>query len=152
MEEREVNNIYAIPANYTDSGKLFGGMLETRNTIEAIILVLLVGYPEFMWLHVPGTIKVVIMVVTLLPLGVFALMGIAGDSLFQYFMHICRHMVRRRKLPLRRIGYRYEQANVKKAPRKGRAKSRSPKKKEKGQKTGVQSGLHPGEGDPKWDH
>ena len=38
MDEKEFNNTYAIPANYTDSGKLLGGMLETRNTIEAIIM------------------------------------------------------------------------------------------------------------------
>lgn len=138
MDEREVSNVYAIPANYTDSGKLFGGMLETRNTIEAVILVALIGYPEFMWLPVPGTIKVIIMVVTLLPLGVFALMGIAGDSLCQYFMHMCRHWIRRRKLHLRRIGYRYEtdqrtkaQAQSQKVRRSRKGKSRPKEKKDK---------------------
>ena len=45
-EEKEFNNVYTIPPNYTDSGKLLGGMLETRNTIEAAALLLLVGYPE----------------------------------------------------------------------------------------------------------
>ena len=33
MEEKEYSNVYAIPANYTDSGKLFGGMVETRNAV-----------------------------------------------------------------------------------------------------------------------
>ena len=80
MEEKEFNNIYAIPANYTDSGKLLGGMLETRNTIEAIIMLGLVGYPEIAWLHTGATAKVVIMTVTLIPLGVISLMGIGGDS------------------------------------------------------------------------
>ena len=37
MEEKEYSNVYAIPANYTDSGKLFGGMVETRNAVEAVI-------------------------------------------------------------------------------------------------------------------
>ena len=46
MDDKKYNNIYAIPANYTDSGKLLGGMLEIRNTIEVAILLLLVGYPE----------------------------------------------------------------------------------------------------------
>lgn len=69
MDEKEFNNTYAIPANYTDSGKLLGGMLETRNTIEAIIMLGLVGYPEIAWLHVDTTAKVVIMTVTLIPLG-----------------------------------------------------------------------------------
>ena len=40
MEEQEFNNVYAIPANFTDSGKLFGGMVEPRNAIEALILIL----------------------------------------------------------------------------------------------------------------
>ena len=48
MDDREFSNVYTIPPNYTDSGKLLGGMLETRNTIEAVFLLLLVGYPELM--------------------------------------------------------------------------------------------------------
>ena len=42
MEEKEYSNVYAIPANYTDSGKLLGGMIDTRNAIEALLLVFLV--------------------------------------------------------------------------------------------------------------
>ena len=79
-DDREFSNVYTIPPNYTDSGKLLGGLLETRNTVEACILLLLVGYPELMWMHLPATAKVVVMTVTLLPLGVFALMGIGGDD------------------------------------------------------------------------
>ena len=107
MEEKEFNNIYAIPANYTDSGKLLGGMLETRNTIEAIIMLGLVGYPEIAWLHTGATAKVVIMTVTLIPLGVISLMGIGGDSLMQYLSHIVWFGLNRRKLHYRRIGYKY---------------------------------------------
>ena len=36
MDEKEYSNIYAIPANYTDSGKLLGGMIETRNAVETV--------------------------------------------------------------------------------------------------------------------
>ena len=43
MDEKEYSNLFAIPANYTDSGKIFGGMLEPRNAIEAVLLVLVVG-------------------------------------------------------------------------------------------------------------
>jgi len=113
MDDREYNNIYIIPANYTDSGRLLGGMLETRNAVEAVILVLLVGYPELMWLSVPGVIKVVIMTVTLMPLGVFSLIGIGGDSLMQFVTHMFMHWIRRRKLRFRRINYRYDKARYK---------------------------------------
>jgi hypothetical protein len=108
MDEKEFNNVYAIPANYTDSGKLMGGMLETRNTIEAVLLVLLVGYPELMWFHASAAIKVVVMTMTIMPLGVFALMGVGGDSLLQYLSHIVRHGHSRQKLHMRRVGHRYE--------------------------------------------
>lgn len=123
MNDREANNLYAIPANYTDSGKLFGGMLEVRNTIEAVFLMILVGYPLLMWIPIPGTMKIIIMTVTLLPLGVFALMGIAGDSLFQYAGHMVRHFRRRRKLQYRRIGYRYGKAKHKTARKKKQRKA-----------------------------
>jgi len=114
MDDREFSNIYAIPANYTDSGKLLGGMLEPRNTIEAIILVGLIGYPELMWMPVSGTIKLVIMTVTLLPIGVLSLMGIGGNSLMQYFSYIVIFWLNRRKLHLRRIRNKYGQPKTKK--------------------------------------
>ena len=107
MDETECSNIYVIPANYTDSGKLLGGMLETRNTIETVLLIGVVGYAEIQWLPPDIMVRVAIMTVTLLPLGVFALMGVGGDSLFQYLHHILRFWWRRRKLHYRRIGYNY---------------------------------------------
>ena len=57
LDEREYNNVYAIPANYTDSGKLLGGMIDTRNAIETVILVLALGYPELILIPMPGTIR-----------------------------------------------------------------------------------------------
>ena len=38
MEDKEYDTTFAIPANYTDSGKIFGGMLEPRNAVEALIV------------------------------------------------------------------------------------------------------------------
>ncbi len=126
MEEKGYNNVYAIPANYTDSGKILGGMLELRNAVEAGFLLILVGCPELMWLPVSGTIKVVIMTVTLLPMGVLAVMGIDGDSLFQCLWHVLAFAGSRRKIHMKRVGYPYD-------PKKER-------KKEKRQKTGKDDG------------
>lgn len=136
MDEREYNNIYAIPANYTDSGKILGGMLEPRNAIETVILLALVGYPELMVIPMPGTIRIVVMTVTLLPLGVLAMMGIDGDSLFQYLCHMIRYLVNKRKLHFRRVGYRYDPKQLgKRKGGKGRKKPGKDKKKTgKGQK------------------
>ena len=122
MEEKEYSNVYAIPANYTDSGKLFGGMVETRNAVEAVFLVILVGYPELMWIPMSTTIRIVVMTVTLIPLGVAALMGIDGDSLLQYLGHILSFWKLRRVLHFRRIGYQYDPKHLKKPGRKGKKK------------------------------
>ena len=143
MDDREFSNVYTIPPNYTDSGKLLGGMLETRNTIEAVFLLLLVGYPELMWMHLPVTAKVVVMIMTLLPMGVFALMGIGGDSLLQYVTHMIRFWHRRRKLHFKRIGYRHgkskpQQSN--KPAQKRQAKAAGP----------VRAGLHSTQKHTKW--
>lgn len=109
MEEREISNIYAIPANYTDSGKLFGGLLEVRNAVETGFLMALMGYPELMLFHMPIRLRIVMMTLTMLPVAVLAMMGIDGDSLFQYISHIIKYLVHKRILHFRRIGFRYEQ-------------------------------------------
>lgn len=114
MEEKEYNNIYAIPANYTDSGKLLGGMLEPRNAVETIIVILLIGYPELMLIPMSGTIRIVVMTITLIPLAVISMMGIDGDSLFQYAGHMLRYFFNRRILHFRRVGYKYDQSRLKK--------------------------------------
>ena len=122
MEEREYSNVYVIPANYTDSGKLFGGMVETRNAVEAGALVILVGYPELMWIPMSVTIRIVVMTVTLIPLAVFGFMGIDGDSLLQYLGHMLSFWRNKRKLHFRRIGYQYDPKELKKPGRKGKKK------------------------------
>ena len=125
MEGKEFNNVYAIPANYTDSGKLLGGLLDTRNAVETILLVGLVGYPELVLIPMPGTIRIVVMTVTLLPLAVISVMGVDGGSLFQYLGHIVRFWTHRRKLHFRRVGYHYDPAQLKNTQKK---KAGPPKK------------------------
>lgn len=99
------NQSYSIPANYTDSGKLFGGMLAPRNAIETLILLVVFGYVELFLIPMPTTAKVIVAVVTLIPLAMISLMGINGDSLFQYFGHIVKHLFRKRKIHYRRPDY-----------------------------------------------
>lgn len=123
LDEREYSNVYAIPANYTDSGKILGGMLEPRNAVETVILLILVGYPELMLIPMPGTIRIVVMTVTLLPLAVVSMMGIDGDSLFQYAGHIIYYMISRRKLHFRRVGYKHDPSQIRKK-KKAKKKAR----------------------------
>lgn len=103
MSEFDNSGFYPVPANYTDSGRLFGGLCEVRNTVEAAVLVLLIGYPELVWLHLALPLKVVVMTITLLPLGVFALIGIGGESLLQYVLHMAAYAKAKRILHFERI-------------------------------------------------
>lgn len=104
MDEKETENIYAIPANYTDSGKILGGMLSLRNVFEAFILVLVFGFIELKLIPMQDTVRIVIMVVTLLPIALVALMGIDGESLFQYIGHVFKFVRHRRRLHFKKIG------------------------------------------------
>lgn len=72
--------VYVIPPNFMEGGTLFGGLLKTRNTIEAVILGLAVGVPV-LHLPFPLTVRVVILCLTALPLVLLALIGVSGMSL-----------------------------------------------------------------------
>ena len=74
---------YHIPANYTDSGKLFG-LFPIRNAIEALALagpglVLCLRFLPF-----TVTTRVVIALIIAIPLGGFALIGIQDDPLTRF--------------------------------------------------------------------
>lgn len=109
MEDTEHETLYAIPTNYTDSGKLFGGMIETRNAVETLIIAVAIGYPELMFINMPGTVRAVVMTLTVLPPSIIALMGIDGYSLMQYLWHIIVYLKRQRRLHFRIVGHDYEQ-------------------------------------------
>ncbi len=104
MDDKENENIYSIPANFTDSGKILGGMLSLRNIFEALILVAGIGFVELKLIPMQDTVRIIVMVITLLPIGIVALMGIDGESLFRYIGHIFKFAKRHRKLHFRRIG------------------------------------------------
>lgn len=96
MEEE--NKYYVIPANYTDSGKWLGGLLSFRNAVETVILLAGLGYVEGALIPMSGTVRIIVMVLTMLPLGLITMMGIDGDSLFEYVGHIFKFLRRKRKL------------------------------------------------------
>jgi len=86
-----------IPPNFLTSGRLFGGMIRVRNAIEACVLVLLTGIP-ILQLPFSLTTRIVILCLITLPLGVFGVVGIDGDSLSEFVFNWCRWLIRRRML------------------------------------------------------
>ena len=98
----EENQIYAIPANYTDSGRLFGGTIAPRNALETLIITVILGYVDLFLIPMPIIAKVIVCVITLIPLAMVSMMGIDGDSLFQYMGNVLGFMKRKQKLHFRR--------------------------------------------------
>ena len=102
MDNKEYDNSYVIPSNYTDSGKILGGILSLRNLIEAVVLIVGFGFIELKLIPMQETVRIIVMIVTLLPLGL--LTGIDGDSLLQYLGHIVKFLRNRRQLHFKKIG------------------------------------------------
>lgn len=93
-EERDV---YFIPPNFLTSGRIFGGMIRIRNAIEAVILVLLTGLPIFR-LPLSLTAKIIIFCLLPLPVGIFAVIGVEGESMSEFLFHWFRWFTNRRVL------------------------------------------------------
>ena len=104
MDNKEYDNSYVIPSNYTDSGKILGGILSLRNLIEAVVLIVGFGFIELKLIPMQETVRIIVMIVTLLPLGLLALTGIDVDSLLQYLGHIVKFLRNRRQLHFKKIG------------------------------------------------
>lgn len=92
--------IYHIPTNYTDAGRLFG-LFEIRNTIETILLTLPALYACIAFLNLPLTPKIIATMTVIVPLGGFALIGISGDSLTHWISCWWRWRRSRRRMLFR---------------------------------------------------
>lgn len=76
-------DVYHIPVNFTDAGRLFG-LFEIRNAIETVLLTVPVLFACIAWLPLDLTPKVVVTLILVVPLGGFGLIGISDDSLTRW--------------------------------------------------------------------
>ena len=95
QNNQENHNTYVIPPNFIESGTFFGGMFKVRNAIEAGALALASGVPIFN-LGLPLTTRIIIICLTSLPLALFALIGIAGESLSSFIFIFIQYLKNRR--------------------------------------------------------
>jgi hypothetical protein len=94
-EKQENHNNYIIPPNFIESGTFFGGMLKVRNAVEAAVLALAAGIPVFN-LDLPLTTKIIIICLTSLPLALFGLIGVSGESLSAFIIIFIKYLRNRR--------------------------------------------------------
>lgn len=74
---------YIIPPNFAESGTVLGGTLKLRNAAEALTAALLIGLPVFK-IPISLTTRIIILCLTALPLCLFAVIGIGGESLSSF--------------------------------------------------------------------
>jgi len=95
-ENNEKNkNIYIIPPNFIESGTFFGGMFKVRNAIEAGVLALVTGLPVFN-MNLSLTTRIIIICLISLPLAMFALIGVSGESLSSFIFIFIKYLKNRR--------------------------------------------------------
>ena len=94
---KDKRDVYYIPPNFLTSGRLFGGMIRMRNAIEGCALVVLTGFP-IINLPFSLSIRIIILCLITLPLGVFGVIGIDGDSLTEFAINWVRWLKNRRVL------------------------------------------------------
>lgn len=99
-KNKEERDIFLIPPNFLNEGSLFGGMLKLRNTLEAVILVVGVTIPILKITVFSFTAKTILLCLTALPIGIFALIGVGGESLTAFLMNFFRFL-RNRKMQYR---------------------------------------------------
>ena len=95
MAEREQRDVYFIPQNFIDTGSIFGGSIRLRNAVGAAVLAAGTGIP-LMYLPLPFNWRLILVIVISLPLAIFAIVGIEGDSLTEFLAHWFRFLRRRR--------------------------------------------------------
>lgn len=93
--KHEENDVYIIPPNFIETGTILGGTIKFRNAVEAVILSLLIGIPVF---HIPVTLttRIIIACLTVLPVALFAIIGIGGESLSSFVINFFVFLKKRR--------------------------------------------------------
>lgn len=92
---QEDSDIYVIPPNFIETGTIFGGTIRFRNAMEALVIALVIGIPVFK-LPVTLTTKIIIACLTVLPIGLFAIIGINGESLSSFVINFFVYLKNRR--------------------------------------------------------
>ena len=96
-KRNEDRDVFFIPPNFLTSGRLFGGSIRFRNAIEASILVLITAFP-IIKLPLDLTPKIMLLCLLPLPLGIFGVLGVEGESLSEFVLNWLKWLTNRRTL------------------------------------------------------
>lgn len=75
--------VYHIPSNFTDAGRVMG-LFEIRNLVEAVLLTVPALYLCIALLPLSLTPKIIVTLAIIVPIAGFGLIGISDDSLTRW--------------------------------------------------------------------
>ena len=87
MSEREKVDTYTIPPNFAESGKWFSGRVSAGNVVEAAVMSLIL-LKILLQVPVDGRTKIYLGIIFILPVVIFAVIGVQGERLTAYLFHI----------------------------------------------------------------
>ena len=127
---QETHDTYIIPPNFIESGTFMGGMFKVRNTFEAGIIAVAIGFPVF---NLPFSLstRIIMFCLTALPLFLLALIGVAGESLSSFILNFFKFLINRRTLSRSDKAGEDEGSASRKKPKRGRKPRPAKAKKER---------------------
>lgn len=105
MPQRERADVYTIPPNFAKEGTILSGRVEARNAVEASVLVLFL-LRLLLSLDWGAKAKIYAGVVVIIPVAIFSVLGIQGESLTSFVCQFFRYLGRRRVLAAPDARYR----------------------------------------------
>ena len=83
-------DVYIIPENFIEGGRIFNGMFKTRNFIEAAVLSLIVGVPLWMIPYPSITVKLSVVSIFVVPIFLIAVTGINDGSFIEFLQQFMK--------------------------------------------------------------
>lgn len=140
MDQEDRIDIYTIPPNFAEEGTMLSGRIKTRNAVETAIL-LAVLLPVLYSLQLPVKAKLYIGIIVLVPLTIFAVIGVQGESLSAFVGSFLRFLRRRRVLTVPDERYRLEQNRRREKREQEERKNREKKVRKSENRTGKVRGA-----------
>ncbi len=90
MAKNEGVDIYVIPENFIEGGRILNGMFKTRNFIEAVALALAVGIPLWFIPYPSIAVKLSVLISVVLPVFIMGIIGINDSSLLEFLQQFVK--------------------------------------------------------------
>lgn len=131
MSQKERVDVYTIPPNFAKEGMILSGRVEARNAVEAAVLVLLL-LQILMMLDIGVKGKIYAGIIVILPVAIFAVIGVQGESLTSFIFQFFCFLTRRRVLTVPDGQYRLKRNRRLRKQQKKQYRRQKKKEKQRG--------------------